>query len=221
MIVIKIIGFFILYLFLFILLLTLILLVSPIKGHVKFDISNVNFKGSYLFGLLKVRIKNKDIKVSILGFKLKTSGKKKKDDLDLSDIDEKKVKKEKKGNKEKKKYGIPDYSVISLTLKLIKKLIKRIAPKHLYVKLTLGIDDPYYIGMTKMVFDTLVFPINRIRSYHLIFQPVYDDIAIDFEGEGDISFSLISLIAPCIIFIFKKPIRRYLGLFKFKKRGVQ
>lgn len=226
MIIIKILLLIILYTFLVLLGLLIVFLISPIKGRVSFDVRHFQFKGSYIFGLIKIYINDGQIRLRILGIKVYDKPLKNSKDenninaevIEEETLDETSEDTEKpKKTKQKKKYGIPSKKIVFMTLKLIKKLIRRIMARELYLRLKLGFDDPYLIGLIHMISKVLFYPLNQIDNYDLILEPVYDDVAIDYEGYGYVNFSIIQLIMPIIFFVLKKPIRNYLGLFKRKK----
>lgn len=207
MIILKILLLIILYLVLFVVSIFLILIISPIKGYIRFDTSTLYFKGSYLFGRVKI-IYNNGFTVTVFGFKLKDDGSDK-----TSDVKPKKEKKKKeKKKKEKKKLKIPSKEVIVLTVELIKKLIKKIAPKRAKLHLTLGLDDPYITESIHIISMIGFIPLNNIKHYDFKFTPVNDDLVIDFEGEALVNFSVISLILPCLRYILRKPIRQYFNM---------
>lgn len=212
MIILKIILLIILYLFLFLLGLLLILLISPLKGYVRFDIHSLYLKVSYLFGIIKVSY-NKGLTVRLFGFKIKNikSGKENIKDDDHSEEEDSK-KKTKKKTKNKRSVKRPSREVIVLTLKLLKKLIKKIAPTRAKCHLTLGLDDPYITEMMHIISIVFLTPLNNIEHYDFAFIPINDDIAIDYDGEAQIKFSVISLILPCLRYIIRKPIREYFNI---------
>lgn len=86
------------------------------------------------------------------------------------------------------------------------------------MKLTLGLDDPYYTGLASLISQIVFIPLNIPKNYHFELTPVYDELAIDYEGHARINFALIQLIGPCLVFVLRKPVRDYLGLFQFKKK---
>lgn len=223
MIILKIILLIILYLLLFLLGLLLILIVSPIKGRLQFNVKTLHFTGSYIFGLIKVHYNNKRMTLRILGFKIYGTDTSESDDEKNSEetTDEKvpvKEKKKKDKKKQSRKLKRPSIEIIRITLNTLKKLIQVIAPNEFFLKLTLGIDEPYYIGLADLFVNMFAMPLNRFEGYDIKFIPIYDDITIDYEGRIKFNFSIIRLIIPCLRFILKKPIREYLGLFQFKKK---
>lgn len=213
MIAIKILSFFILYLLLFLLGLILVLLTSPIKAEAFANNNAIHVKGSYIFGIIKIQYdKNNEMStflIRVFGLKInsqnKESGKK-------NNITKKEKKKKRKG---RKKYGLPGKRVIVLAFDLVCKLIRKIAPKKLSVKLVVGLDDPYYTSIMQMASQVIFIPLNRIKSYDFYVKPEYLDLVFKYECSGDINFSVMSLILPVLDFIFKKPIRKYLGILKF------
>jgi len=209
MIILKIFLLVILYFILFVLGLLMILIISPIKGYLRFDASTLYFKGSYLFGAIKI-IYNKGLSIRLFGFKLK-DGSSDKTSEDKPKKDKKKKDKKDK-EKDKKKFKIPSREVVVISLELIKKLIKKIAPRRAKLHLTLGLDDPYTTEMIHIISMIGFVPLNNIKHYDFKFIPVNDDIAIDFEGEALINFSIISLILPCLRYILRKPIRQYFNI---------
>lgn len=217
MIILKILLLIILYLFLFLLGLLIILIASPIKGYLRFDIRKVYFKGSYLFGAIKI-IYNKGITLKLFGFKLKDSSQ----DTGEKKEKEKKEKKKKDKNKEEKdkkdKLGLPSKEVIFLSVDLFKKLVKKIAPRRAMLHLTLGLDEPYITEMIHIISMIGFSPLNRINNYDFSFTPVNNDIDIDYEGEALVNFSILSLIIPCLRYIIRKPIRLYFNI-TFKKKS--
>lgn len=226
MIILKVLLMIIFYLILFLLAVTFIFLISPIKGYATFDVDHLYFKGSYLFGLIRIKYTHKKLSIRLFGFKLKNdkseTDKEEKKDLETKEepADEVKEKKEKK----KKKFKRPSKEVIVLTLRFVKKIIKKIAPRKATLHLTLGLDEPYYTGMIHLVSIFFFMPLNKIKHYDFRFTPVHDDIAINYRGEALISFSIMSLIIPAVRFILRKPIRQYLGIklnFKFKRKQEQ
>lgn len=131
MIILKILLFFILYLILFVLGLIVVLIVSPIKGYGMFDVTTVYFKGSYLFGALKIIYENKLMTIRLIGIRVyrgKASNKEETiEDESLTDVVEKKKKKKKE--KQKSDRGLPSKRVIVLTLKLVKNSLKPLLQK--------------------------------------------------------------------------------------------
>ncbi|MBI9013701.1 MAG: hypothetical protein JEZ08_15815 [Clostridiales bacterium] len=215
MIILKVVLLIILYLFLFLLGLLLILLISPLKGYVRFDIHSLYLKVSYLFGIIKVSY-NKGLTIRLLGFRIKNTESVKEDIKDKDKSEEKTSKDSKKKTKEKTKkkrsFRKPSREVIVLTLELLKKLIKKIAPNRAKCHLTLGLDDPYITEMMHIISIVFLTPLNNIEDYDFAFIPINDDIAIDYEGEAQIKFSIISLILPCLRYVLRKPIRQYFNI---------
>lgn len=223
MILLKILLFGFLYLLLFLLVLLIIFLIAPLKGRLIFDVNSIDFRASYLFGLIRVKY-NKSLIIKILGFNVYDKDKPHDEKIDQSDEDsetskdDEKISKDKK--KSKKKLKKPSLTVIKLTLKVLKKLIKRIAPNEFKVYLKLGIDDPYYIGMLNVITELFFMPLNRIKDYDIRLVPIFDDVVIDYYGRIQLNFSIIQLIIPTLVYLMKKPIRQYLGIFTFKKRSL-
>ncbi|MCH4887233.1 hypothetical protein EZV73_06605 [Acidaminobacter sp. JC074] len=211
MIVLKVLLMIIFYIILILLGLLFILLISPIKGAVWFDTSGILFKGSYLFGLLRIEY-NKKLKLRFFGFKIQVSDDEKTDEKEDNQKEEKKEKK--KGRSLKR----PSLEIVHLTLDLVKKLISIIAPKEASLHLTLGLDDPYYTQMMHIISMVLFIPLNRKKNYDFQLNPILDDIAIDFKGHAKISFSLMQLILPVARFLIRKPIRNYLNIRLFKRK---
>lgn len=213
MIFLKIIFFSLLYLLLFMVVLILLLLLSPITGRIAFKNLNYLFKGSYFFGLIFIAIENGHLKVKIIGIPVYNQllQKDEAQEEEEEDNSEDEATEETK-QKEKQKRGLPSKQVLFLTLNLVKRLIRKIAPRDAYLKVMLGLDDPYYTGMSGMVYNTLFYPLNRVKHYHFIYEPVYDDLALSAEGDAYVRFSIMGLLVPVIRFILKKPIRDYLGI---------
>jgi len=255
MIILKIIFFFLLYLILFLIGLILVLIVSPIKGKLDLETGRINFRGSYLFGALKIYYRNKnDAYIRIFGFRIKIKSSSKStsegdviehiidqkndestskeipNDYDNQNKDhsdepvdnksekKKKNKEEKKKNKTSKKLGRPSLEVIIISAKLAKKLIKTIAPKRAEFELILGLGDPYYSGMSSIISQMILIPLNQFNGYNFRLIPDYHDVTIDYRGYFYVNFSIIRLIIPCLTYILKKPIRRYFQIFKRKPK---
>ncbi len=210
MIILKILLMIIFYLFIFLLSILFILLISPIKGSASIDTSSIRLKGSYLFGILKIEY-NQTLIVKILGFNLSMGDS---DDEEDSESNEKKDVKEKK----KKSFGRPSLEILHLTLDLIKKLIRIIAPKEARLQLTLGLDDPYYTEMAHIISMVLFLPLNSRKKYTFHLTPVLNDIAIDYKGYARINFSIIQLILPLLRFIIRKPVREYFNIKIIKRK---
>ena len=215
MIILKIILLIVLCLFLFLLGLLLILLISPLKGYVRFDIHSLYLKVSYLFGIIKISY-NKDVTIRLFGFRIKNTESVKEDikdeDHSEEETSEDTKKKTKEKTKKKRSFRMPSREVIVLTLKLLKKLVQKIAPNRAKCHLTLGLDDPYITEMMHIISIVFLTPLNNIEHYDFAFIPVNDDLAIDYEGEAQIKFSIISLILPCLRYIIRKPIRQYFNI---------
>lgn len=218
MIILKVLLLIVMYLLLFVLGLVLILIISPIKGHGRFDFKSIYFKGSYLFGLISVSYVDSELKLRLFGFKINTSSDNDKTQIEDETEDDTETQDDStKKDKKKRSFKRPTKEIILLTLELVKKLIKKIAPRKARLKLTLGLDDPYYTEMIHILSYVFFLPLNSIKNYDFTFQPVNDDIAIDYEGEAVINFSFISLILPILRYIIRKPIRQYLKLTLKKK----
>lgn len=219
MIILKILLFGFLYLLLFLLAMILILIISPIKGRFSFQANALYFKASYLFGLIRVTY-DQGISIRILGFKLASKSSKPKVEKEVENLEstetEDSGETEDKQKKDSKTFKRPSLTVIKLTLTTAKKLITIIAPKECRIYLKLGINDPYYIGMMSVFTNLFFMPLNRINNYDLQFQPVFDDIAIDYNGRIQVNFSLIRLLIPLLTYILKKPIRQYFNILNFK-----
>lgn len=200
------------FILIFLILVLLIILSAPLKGQIWLTEKTVKLRGKYLFGMVKVDYVPGNVQFYFAGFHLnkkddsKNTFKSKKDKNDKS--------KEKK--KDKKKKGIPSKEVIYLSLLLIKKLIRKIAPQKIHMSVKLGLDDPYDTGMVCMVQQILIYPLNKIDGYALSFEPLYDDLDLKVEAYGKISFTLFSLLLPIGFWAIKKPIRNYMG-WTFKK----
>jgi hypothetical protein len=220
--------FLLLYLLLFLIGLLLVLIVSPIKGYARFHQADYYFKGSYLFGLVSIIIEDGLIRVKLLWFNIHRSSLKSdkvnkeepKDDDDKEDTQtkEEEIKDAVKKNKDKK-LKLPSKRVIIMTLKLAKKLIRIIAPREMSLYLKLGLLDPYYTGYFGLMYQFFFVPLNRVNGYNFEFYPVYDQLDFEAKGHVYINFSIIRLVLPVLVFIFKKPIREYHGWFKFKRKN--
>ncbi len=116
MIILKILLLIIMYLLLFALGLVLILIISPIKGYGRFDIKSTYFKGSYLFGLIKIYYTDSQIKLILFGFKINTSSKEKSDVIEdettESETDVENNDPKNKKNKKKKSFKRPSKEVL-------------------------------------------------------------------------------------------------------------
>lgn len=216
MIIIKILLLVILYTLLFLLGVIFIAIISPIKAYAKFNDGYILLKGNYLYKAISFYYEktNKEnlLIVKVFGIKLPIENKNKEN----NNAKEEENKKKEKINK-KSKYGMPSKKVIKLALRLINKLLTRIFPKNVHMYLTIGLDDPYYTGLIQMVSQIVFIPLNSINGYDFRITPVYLDYEFKYDIEGEINFSIISLIIPVILFIFKPPIFNYL----FKKKNTQ
>ena len=215
MIFLKIILGLFLFLIVLLILVLLIILSAPLKGQVWLTEKSVKLRGKYLFGMLKVDYVPGNVRVYFAGFHLNKKENSK--NIFKNNKDKEKKLKYKKDKKEgKKKKGIPNREVIYLSLLLIKKLIRKIAPQEIHVSVKLGLDDPYDTGIVCLVQQILLYPLNKIDGYALSFKPLYDDLDLKVEGYGKISFTLFSLVIPIAFWAIKKPIRNYMG-WTFKK----
>lgn len=217
MILIKILLLIILYVFLTLLGLILILIISPIKGNALLRNKYILLNGSYIFGAFKIHyekdINETKLTIKFFGFRISTGD-------DTADKNKEKKVKEKTSKEKKKKYGIPSRNVISLSLQLVKKLIRIIAPESAQFHLLIGLDDPYYTGLLQMASNIIFIPLNRVEGYSFNVTPEHLDFAFEYDVSCKINFNIISLIIPILVFIFKKPIRDYLGLFQFNKKSI-
>jgi len=217
MILLKLLLFLLFFLLGLLVFVFVVIISSPIKGQAWLDHNQLRFKGHYLFSTLKVSYDQGDLQFKFLFWKFKSANKSKsEDDDEASDDKNPEKEKKKKKSKAKKKRGLPSREVIYLSLKFIKKLIRKISPKQLELSVDLGLDDPYDTGLACLVNQVLVYPLNRVKTYKIRFNPVYDDLVLDANGYGQIKFSLLGLALPILSFLLKKPIRRYLG-WGFKK----
>ena len=220
MIIIKILLLIILYALLPVLGLILILILSPIKGRGNFKNGLAKFRGSYLFGAITIYFsrnkKNNDFVIKLFGFKIKTSK-----DASSKKSDKKDTIKKDTKEKKKKKYGLPNMEVIVLSLELIRKLIRKIAPNEMTLHLIVGLDDPYYTAILQMSSQVVFTPLNRVDGYNFSITPEYLDWAFEYDGNVNFNFSIMGLIIPILFFVFKKPIRDYLNILQFKKRTLK
>ncbi|MBN2795395.1 MAG: hypothetical protein JXR88_08330 [Clostridia bacterium] len=222
MILLKIILWIFLSLLILILSIIFLAIVPRLKGRLIFNNQQLHFKGSFLFGLLKIYYSEKILFIKFLNFKVYQPKDKEKKNLDelteeetTTEEDEKEEKKKKE--KQEKSFKKPSLHLISLGLNLVKKIIRIIAPKYAYLKLKFGIDDPYFTGLTGLIYNTLFYPLNRVKRYEFIYEPVYNDVALEYEGDFYVNFSVLQLIIPVLRFILRKDVRDYLDFHPIKK----
>lgn len=223
MILLKIILWFFLSLLILIFSVLLLAIVPHLKGRLIFNNQQLHFKGSFLFGFLKVYYSEKILIIKLLNFKVyqpkdqkQTDAKEELHSEDITGEDEKEKEKKKKDKKEKS-FKRPSLHLISTGLELVKKIITIIAPKYAYLKLKFGIDDPYFTGLTGLIYNTLFYPLNRVKRYEFIYEPVYNDVALEYEGDFYVNFSILQLIIPVLRFILRKDLRDYLDFHPIKK----
>lgn len=206
MILFKIIGTF----FLFLICLLILLLIAPIKGKLNYATAHFHFEGHYLWGILKIILQNKKMQFRLFGFEIK-SHQSSEQPTDIT------IEKNQQTHK-KKTFKKPSFECLRLTLQLLMKLIRIIAPKQASCRLTLGIDEPYYIEMMHIASQMFFIPLNKRKNYHFEFIPVYDDVVIDYEGTFMVRFSLLSFILPILRYIIRQPIRDYFNIRLFKRK---
>jgi hypothetical protein len=222
MILLKIILWLFLILLAFIVTVLFLALVPHLKGRLIFNNKEIHFKGRFLFGLLKVYYSENVLIVKILNFKIYQPKDKSNQDIEEAAIEDEEVKEELEKSKDKKSkkeksFKRPSLHLIHLALSLIKKIISIIAPKYAYLKLRFGIDDPYYTGLIGLVYETLFYPLNLVKSYDFIYEPVYNEVDLQYEGDFYINFSVLQLLIPALKFILNKEVRDYLDFHPIQK----
>ncbi len=213
MIILKI----LLFIVLFLVGLLLLLLISPIKGSASLKNDSRNFSITYLFGLIGVDYdqSSKSTSVRILWFKTNSSN-------DKSASTEKNDAKDKKNKakKEKKKqvFVKPSLKVITISLKLLKRIVSKIFPRNAKVNLVIGLDDPYDSYIIELVSNILFIPLNNKKDYDFKIKAVFEGYEFQFDCDGEVNFSIMSLILPIFPFLLKKPIRKYIKAYRKKKK---
>lgn len=208
----------ILYVLLFVIALALILSLAPFKGDVLVKNNHVTLHATYLFGVLKASYVSKRWEFRFFGFRPSRNIAKEENGQARTP----KVKKSEDvsdGKKPKKhrKRGMPSRHVIALTLNLLKRLIRKIAPHKCRLCVYLGLDDPHDSGLVSMVTSMLFIPLNTVNGYNLQCVPLYDDLDLRVNAEVAFKCSVADLAIPCVGFILKKPIRQYVWPKKEKK----
>lgn len=191
-----------------------VLIFSPIKGEIWCTEKQIKIRGKYIMNALVLNYEDHQMNIEFLGFKFKNKSNKASDE-DRGPSKKKKIKKKKKKT-EKKKRKRPNTQVILLSLKLIKKLIKKILPNELKFSVALGLDDPYDTGMVCLVNQVIFMPLNQVKGYEIRFNPLYDELNLKLTGHGKINVSVASLLYPIMWWGLKKPIRHYFG-WTFKR----
>lgn len=202
----------VLYAFLAVLALVLVLCFAPFRGKVYVNSNHVSLKASYLFGAIRASYYSKTWQVRLFGFRLKMGEKQTGENRDDQKEKSEKSKKEKRKQKVKnlKKRGLPSRNIIVLTLKLIKKLIRKIAPRTCKLRLYVGLDDPYVSGLISMVTSLLFVPLNTVEGYRMQCIPLYGDLDLRVDAEVVFKCSIADLVIPCVRFVIRKPVRQYI-----------
>lgn len=195
--------------------LVLILLVSPISLSARIKNNVLTFRGHYLLGLIQISFSNKALSMRIFGINIKTTQEHainmtpdEKIDLKDDDKPDKQIK-----TKKKKKWQMPSKEVIYHALSAIKKVVMLIKPKKFHLIVRLGLMDPYDTGMIALIINTISYPLNKVRDYHIVIVPNYETIDLNANGHLEITFSIAQILYVALRFVFKKPVRHYL----FKK----
>ena len=104
-------------------------------------------------------------------------------------------------------------SIISLGIILVKKLLKKIAPHHFYVRGVVGFDCPCATGQFIGMYESVAHAVGVRDQVNLSGDFCGKNIELDLKISG--RFAVASLLGPCLWFIFQKPIRKIL----LRKKG--
>ena len=103
-------------------------------------------------------------------------------------------------------------SIISLGIMLLKKLWKKIKPKRLYIKGTVGFADPCTTGQFLGLYEACAHTLGFRSSVDLTGDFNEKRLELDMKLAG--GFAVASLAWPVIWFIFQKPVRDGIKLMK-------
>ena len=183
------------------------------------EASEVNAKVSLFFWLVRILYTYKDeeskliLKIGMFSMLIDPSESAKKP---------KKLKKKKKKKKEKDPLTFSDFkylltnldikSIISLGTILMKKLCKRIKPRHFRLKGEVGFEDPFNTVQFIGIYEAASYACGVRNAIDLQGDLTRQHFKADFNMAG--RFAVASLIVPIIWFCFQKPVRNGLKLLK-------
>ncbi|MCL2400803.1 MAG: hypothetical protein FWC91_13785, partial [Defluviitaleaceae bacterium] len=106
-------------------------------------------------------------------------------------------------------------SIITLGIMLLKKICKKIRPRHLSVRGMVGLKDPCTTGQFIGIYEAVVGAIGLSESIHL--KGDFDKESLKLDGKLSGRFSIVSLIGPVIWFSLQKPVREGIKILKSER----
>lgn len=202
---------------LFLLLLTLLIVPFSYKGEAAvYEGVSFTYRVGWFWNLINIRGIQSETNMSTevcLGnkrlFTVKT-----KEDKEVEEEETEVTKKDKaKAKKENNLKSMFDINLIKEGLSYLKKIVKQISPKHLYLQGTYGFDDPSITGMTAGFIYSLqgVWPHSRINL-----QPNFTEEIFELEAKAAGSIYAGKLVWDTARFLLKKDIRT--KIFKRNKK---
>ena len=207
-----------LWIFLILLALLVLLIIMPIRYRIEGTIGSqtaVTAKVSWFFRLLQVFCTYTStesafvIKIGL--FKIPTDF--------LSDSMAKREKEEGKSGFSLKFSGVKSLltnldikSIISLVIILMKKLCRKVMPKHLLVRGVVGFSDPCSTGQFIGFYEAVAGATGTRRAVDLQGDFSQKNLELDLQLAG--RFAIVSLIGPCIWFIWQRPVRDGIRIMK-------
>jgi len=227
----------------------LILLAFPIKYEIlaKYDKkTDLHIKARYLFGLLRFEMVKDDyheLKILWFGKRKKVESEDPADKTDKTvfssifnrletelrqgdEYEDDEVEKEPKKSLVKnlvhwKEHltSEPGKTIIRRVLKTVKKLLRRLKPKHVELEARIGFDDPSKTGMMLGLFEMVSAIWNKEKYFRLYGEFNIDETLFEMDAKVRGSIYVLGLLFPVVILALKKPIRPivFKAIFERKK----
>jgi len=109
-------------------------------------------------------------------------------------------------------------SIISLVIILIKKLCRKIMPKHLLVRGVVGFSDPCATGQFIGFYEAAACAIGIRSAIDLQGDFSQKNLALDLQMKG--KFAIVSLIGPVIWFVWQRPVRDGIKIMRSRERAM-
>ena len=106
-------------------------------------------------------------------------------------------------------------SMISLSIEFMKKLWRKVRPKHFRIKGAVGLNDPCATGQLIGIYEAAAGALDIRKDVDL--QGDFSQRKLEMELKLAGRFAIASILGPCIWLVFQKPFRD--GLRGLKQRG--
>ena len=109
-------------------------------------------------------------------------------------------------------------SILSLGILLLKKLLKKIGPRHLLVCGVVGLKDPCATGQFIGFYEAAAYITGMQNAVNLAGDFNQKTLDLDLNLAG--GFAIASLLWPFIWFLLQKPVRNGIKIMKKTERAI-